>query len=57
MALIIRDITVLDGGMGSELIAREVLSSGGLWSARALLEAPEAVSQIHHDFIRAGADS
>ena len=55
MALTIRDITVLDGGMGSELIAREVLSSEGLWSARALLEAPEAVSQIHHDFIRAGA--
>ena len=57
MALTIRDITVLDGGMGSELIAREVLSSEGLWSARALLEAPEAVSHIHHDFIRAGADS
>lgn len=48
-------ITILDGGMGAELIRRGAATSGGLWSAQALLDAPEAVVETHHDFIRAGA--
>ena len=48
-------ITILDGGMGAELIRRGAATSGGLWSAQALLDNPEAVVETHHDFIRAGA--
>lgn len=48
-------LQILDGGMGGELIARKVNPSSGIWSASALLEAPEIVCQIHDDFINAGA--
>ncbi len=46
---------LLDGGMGAELIRRGVASPTGLWSARPLLEDPEAVVQAHLDYIAAGA--
>lgn len=48
-------ISILDGGMGSELITRGVISSDGLWSAKALMDAPSAVQQVHADYIDAGA--
>ena len=48
--------TILDGGMGSELIRRGVGDARGLWSARALLEAPEAVMEVHSDYMAAGAE-
>ena len=47
---------ILDGGMGSELIRRGVGDQRGLWSARALLQAPEAVAQVHRDYMAAGAE-
>ena len=47
---------VLDGGMGSELIRRGVAGNRDLWSARALLEAPETVAEVHRDYIAAGAE-
>ena len=49
-------ITVLDGGMGAELIRREVTPRGELWSAQALLDAPEKVLEVHRDYITAGAE-
>ena len=48
-------IAVLDGGMGGELIRRGVIPSDGLWSAQALIDQPEAVLQVHLDYIAAGA--
>lgn len=48
-------VTVLDGGMGGELIRRGVIASRGLWSAQALIDQPDAVRQIHADYIAAGA--
>ncbi len=48
-------IVILDGGMGQEIIRRGVPQRGGLWSASALLEAPQVVQAIHEDYIRAGA--
>lgn len=48
-------IVLMDGGMGDELTARGSGSQTGLWSARALLVAPEDVKAVHLDFIRAGA--
>ena len=48
-------ITILDGGMGGELIRRGLSSRTELWSAQALLDAPEDVLGVHQDFIQAGA--
>ena len=48
-------VTVMDGGMGRELIRRGVASSKGLWSAQALLDAPQVVVEAHRDYIAAGA--
>lgn len=48
-------VTVLDGAMGTELERRGIDTGLPLWSANALLTAPEAVKQIHLDYLRAGA--
>lgn len=50
------DIVVLDGGLATELERRGYPTSGGLWSARVLLENPEAIEQLHYDYYSAGAD-
>ncbi len=49
-------VIVLDGGMGSELARRGDSTPNALWSAQALLDAPEAVSSVHDEFIEAGAE-
>ncbi len=48
---------LLDGATGTELGRRGVDISLPLWSARALLEAPDVLHAIHHDFLAAGADA
>jgi S-methylmethionine-dependent homocysteine/selenocysteine methylase len=47
---------LLDGGMGRELKFRGISLSETIWSANALIEAPDVVRQIHLDYIMAGAD-
>jgi len=47
--------TILDGAMGTELTRRGIETTLPLWSARALIEAPQVVEQIHLDYIAAGA--
>ncbi|MFO1058956.1 MAG: homocysteine S-methyltransferase family protein [Dongiaceae bacterium] len=47
---------LLDGGMGRELRARGVPISPTIWSANALLVAPEVVEQLHLDYLEAGAE-
>ena len=47
---------LLDGGMGRELRFRGVEIPETIWSANALLVAPDIVRQIHADYIAAGAD-
>jgi S-methylmethionine-dependent homocysteine/selenocysteine methylase len=49
-------VIILDGGMGRELRFRGVEISDAIWSANALLVAPDVVRQIHLDYITAGAD-
>jgi S-methylmethionine-dependent homocysteine/selenocysteine methylase len=49
-------LILLDGSMGQELINRKASGQGVLWSAKALFDAPEAVQEVHEDYIRAGAD-
>jgi len=48
-------ILLLDGGMGSELERRGVDISLPLWAARALIDATDAVRDVHLDYLRAGA--
>lgn len=48
-------VTILDGGMGGEISARVADSGQGLWSAKAMLDAPDVVVDIHREFIAAGA--
>lgn len=46
---------ILDGAMGTELERRGFDARLPLWSAWALIEAPDLVKQIHADYVRAGA--
>jgi homocysteine S-methyltransferase len=48
-------ITILDGGMGQELIARSAAEPTGLWATQVMLDAPELVRAVHDDFFAAGA--
>jgi len=50
------DILVLDGGFSTQL-EKYVgdVSQDPLWTARALIERPDAVQQVHKDFLEAGA--
>jgi S-methylmethionine-dependent homocysteine/selenocysteine methylase len=50
-----KDIVLMDGGMGQELIARSPNAPHPLWSAKVMLDAPELVLNVHRDFIAAGA--
>ncbi|MDU0348836.1 homocysteine S-methyltransferase [Actinomyces sp. MRS3W] len=47
---------VLDGAMATELEKRGVDTSGPLWSALAMRDAPQAVLDVHRSYFRAGAD-
>lgn len=48
-------VTILDGGLGQELVARAGRATS-LWSVQALVDAPELVRAVHDDFFAAGAD-
>lgn len=47
---------VLDGATGSELDRRGANTTLPLWSARALVEAPDVLLAVHTDYVRAGAE-
>ncbi len=51
-----RGALVLDGAMATELERRGADLSGGLWSARLLLEQPELIVDVHRAYFEAGAD-
>jgi S-methylmethionine-dependent homocysteine/selenocysteine methylase len=51
-----RRFLILDGAMGTELQRRGCPVNLPLWSAHALLLAPEMVVEIHADYLDAGAD-
>ena len=48
-------ITLLDGGMGQELLKRSSQEITPLWSTQVMIDEPEIVRDLHADFIRAGA--
>ena len=49
-------VLILDGGLATELERRGHDISGPLWSARVLLEMPDAIEQLHYDYFASGAD-
>lgn len=49
------DITLLDGGMGQELVARSGDEPTPLWATRVMLDHPGMVRDIHADYFAAGA--
>ncbi|MGA1127900.1 MAG: homocysteine S-methyltransferase family protein [bacterium] len=51
-----RSFTILDGGMGQELVKRARHKLTPLWSADVLRDHPNLVVDVHRDFIKAGAD-
>ncbi len=51
-----RGVLILDGGLATELEARGHQLDPSLWSAKLLLDAPEAIHRLHLDYLAAGAD-
>ena len=49
-------VTILDGGMGQELVKRSVDAPTPLWSTRVLIDYPDLVRKVHDEFFAAGAD-
>lgn len=48
-------ITLIDGGMGQELLKRSGAKPTPMWSAQVLKDQPSIVRELHADFIKAGA--
>jgi homocysteine S-methyltransferase len=49
-------VVILDGALATELERRGADLRDPLWSAKLLLENPELIRQVHHDYFAAGAD-
>jgi len=49
------EITLLDGGMGQELVHRAGDNPTPLWSTQVMVDHPGMVGQVHKDFFAAGA--
>ena len=49
------DITLLDGGMGQELVHRAGDTPTPLWGTQVMIDHPGLVEAIHHDYFVAGA--
>ena len=50
-----RQVTLLDGGMGQELLRRSGVKPSPLWSAQVMIDYPDIVRDLHIDYIKAGA--
>lgn len=48
--------TLVDGALGTELARRGLDVSAPLFSARALIDDPDAIADIHQQYLRAGVD-
>jgi S-methylmethionine-dependent homocysteine/selenocysteine methylase len=49
-------LTLLDDGLGQELMARSTGRPTGLWSVQVQINSPDLVQKIHHEYFLAGAD-
>lgn len=51
-----KQLLVVDGAMATELEKRGIDTSSDLWSATALIEAPQKITAVHRSYFEAGAD-
>jgi homocysteine S-methyltransferase len=51
-----RGVAILDGAMATELESRGADLSGGLWSARVLMDQPGLIGDVHRAYFDAGSD-
>ena len=49
-------VTILDGGMGQELVKRSVETPTPLWATQLMIDSPNMVGEVHDDYFAAGAD-
>jgi len=49
-------VLIIDGALATELESRGFDLKDDLWSAKILLEHPEAIKQLHYDYFKSGAD-
>ena len=49
-------ITILDGGLGQELVARSGHQPGPLWATELMMKFPGLVGEVHKAYFDAGAD-
>ncbi|MDU8942592.1 homocysteine S-methyltransferase family protein [Ovoidimarina sediminis] len=49
-------ITILDGGMGQELVSRTENPNTQLWATQVMIDAPHLVREIHDEYFVAGAE-
>lgn len=52
----VQSALVIDGALATELERRGYDLKDDLWSAKILLEQPQAIQQVHYDYFKAGAD-
>ena len=50
-----KDIMLFDGGIGQELVKRNLSTKDPLWSARVLLDNFELVKNLHIEFLNSGS--
>lgn len=50
------NITILDGGMGQELVHRSGTPPTPLWATQVMIDRPDLVEAIHADYFAAGAE-
>lgn len=48
-------VTLLDGGMGQEMVKRSGKPAAPLWSTQVMLDNPGLVAEVHADYAKAGA--
>jgi homocysteine S-methyltransferase len=56
MILAQHTIMIIDGAFGTELERQGYNINDALWSAKILIENPEAIAKVHEDYLKAGAD-
>lgn len=50
-----KNIFLLDGGVGQEIYKRAGKPSTPMWSAKVMMDNPDIVKEVHQDFIKAGS--
>ncbi len=51
-----QSVMIIDGAFGTELERKGYDIKDELWSAKFLMEKPEAIAEVHKDYLEAGAD-